>query len=181
MATNVGTLQKSNLFGFNLLVFQMILVLLGTYPISFSRPLIALEEILEKKIITEEVIVQSGHTQFVSKHMKIIPFIPLDDLLKIYEKADLIITQGGTGSVIKALKLRKRVIGIPRLYKNQEAVDDHQLELIEEMSKAGYLIPWYENDELKDLLEKAKNFIPSKFESNNQKIIDYLANYINQN
>jgi UDP-N-acetylglucosamine transferase subunit ALG13 len=158
---------------------MMILVLLGTYPISFSRPLYEIEKLLEQKVIKEEVIVQSGHTIFSSKHMKIIPFIALEELLKLYEKADLIITQGGTGSVIKALKLNKRVIGIPRLFKNKEAVDDHQLELIQEMSRAGYLIPWHENDNLEELLISAKKFKPPKYQSNNQKIIDYLINFIN--
>lgn len=156
----------------------MILVLLGTFPMTFQRPLLEIEKLMKKGIIKNEVIVQSGHTPFESKHLKIIPFMPMNELLDLYKKADLIISQGGTGSIIKGIKLGKKVILIPRLFKLNEHVDDHQTELAVEMSKNGYVIPWFENDKLEDLLLKAEVFEPRRFISDNKKITEFLINYI---
>lgn len=156
----------------------MILVLLGTFPMDFKRPLIEIEKLLKVGIIKDEVIVQSGHTPFQSEYMKIIPFIPINELLELYKKADLIISQGGTGSIIKGVRLGKKIILIPRLFKLNEHVDDHQTELALEMGKNGYVLPWFEDDSLEELLEKVKIFTPKVFQSDNSKISEFLINYI---
>lgn len=156
----------------------MILVLLGTFPLQFDRPLVEIEKLLNDGVIKENVIVQNGHTQFHSKKMIFKPFLPLEELLGLYEEADLIISQAGTGSIIKGLKKNKKIIAIPRLAKYGEVVDDHQKELVDEFSESGYLIGWNEKDKLSDLLEKAKTFIPKPYNSNNQKLVQYLIDYI---
>lgn len=156
----------------------MIFVLLGTFPTDFSRPLVEIEKLLKNKTINEDVIVQSGHTKFKSDLMTFKPFLSLDDLDEFYKKADVIISQGGTGSIVKGLKLNKKIIGIPRLKKFNEVVDDHQTELINELGKDNFLLPWNEGDDLKILLEKLKSFCPKKFESNNSKIVEFLNNYL---
>lgn len=156
----------------------MIFVLLGTFPTDFSRPLHEIEKLLKEKVINEEVVVQSGHTKFKSSLITFRPFLSLEELDDYYKKADLIISQGGTGSIIKGLKLNKKIIGIPRLKKYNEVVDDHQTELIDELAKDNFIIPWNEGDALKDLLEKSRNFNPKPFPLNNKKITSYLSEYI---
>jgi UDP-N-acetylglucosamine transferase subunit ALG13 len=158
--------------------FLMILVLLGTFPLNFDRPLVALEKLLNEGVISDEVIVQNGYTSFESSHMNLLPFLPLEELLDLYKKADLIITQAGTGSIIKGLKLNKKVIAIARLAKYGECVDDHQLELVHEFAAAQYLLPWYEGDNLEEILLKANHFDFQPYKSNNKEIINYLINYI---
>ncbi len=156
----------------------MILVLLGTYPIHFTRPLIEIEKLLQEGIITEEVVVQSGHTPFNSKFMTILPFLPLEELLAFYQKADLIITQAGTGSIIKGLKLNKKIIAIARLAEKGEHVDDHQSELVKEFSECNYILPWYKQDRLADILKKVPGFEPQLYKSDHKAIVKYLINYI---
>lgn len=156
----------------------MILVLLGTFPLKFDRPLIELDRLLKERIICEEVIVQSGHTVYDSPNMLFIPFLALDPLLELYRKADLVITQGGTGSIIKGLKMNKKMIAVARLAKYGESVDDHQAELIHEFAGANYLLPWNEGDNLAELISNAKNFQPTVYKSNNKEIVNYLINYI---
>ncbi|WPR73537.1 PssE/Cps14G family polysaccharide biosynthesis glycosyltransferase [Algoriphagus sp. NG3] len=156
----------------------MIFVLLGTFPLTFPRPLVEIEKLIQTGVITDEVIVQSGHTPFQSDHMKIIPFMPLDELLSLYQRADLIITQAGTGSIIKGLKLNKKMIAIARLAKLGEHVDDHQSELIKEFSECNFLLPWSEQDQLADILEKIADFKPQVYKSENKAIVNYLIDYI---
>jgi len=156
----------------------MILVLLGTFPLNFPRPLVEIEKLVLAGVITEEVIVQSGHTPFQSELITIIPFMPLEKLIALYEKADLIITQAGTGSIIKGLKINKKMIAIARLAKLGEHVDDHQSELVKEFSESKFLLPWHEQDKLSDILKKIPHFKPQLYKSDNKAIIRYLINYI---
>ena len=156
----------------------MILVLLGTFPLKFDRPLIELDRLLKEGVISEEVIVQNGHTVYDSPNMTFIPFLPLDGLLDLYRRADLVITQAGTGSIIKGLKMNKKMIAVARLAKYGEHVDDHQVELIQEFAGANYLIPWNEADNLAELISKAKKFEPTVYKSSNKEIVNYLIDYI---
>ncbi len=156
----------------------MILVLLGTFPLKFDRPLIELDRLLKDGVISEEVIVQNGHTEFQSSNIKFVPFLALDPLLDLYRRADLIITQGGTGSIIKGLKMNKKMIALARLAKYGEAVDDHQVELIQEFAGANYLLPWNEGDDLAELISRAKDFEPTVYTSSNKEIVNYLIDYI---
>ena len=156
----------------------MILVLLGTFPLKFDRPLIELDRLLKKGIILEEVIVQNGHTQYNGSSMTFIPFLTVDALLDLYRRADIVITQGGTGSIIKGLKMNKKMIAVARLAKYGESVDDHQTELIQEFAGANYLLPWNEGDDLAELISNAKNFEPTVYKSSEKEIVNYLINYI---
>jgi UDP-N-acetylglucosamine transferase subunit ALG13 len=157
----------------------MIIVLLGTFPTAFKRPLIEIEKLCKKGLITEEVIVQSGHTQFDSEYLKMRPFISPDELTELYKQARVVITQAGTGSLIKGMKLNKKIIAIPRLAKYGEVVDDHQEEILHEFTKLNYILPWTEDIALEEVLSKIDDFKPSPYVSTKQNIIDHLEGYIN--
>ncbi len=101
----------------------MILVTLGTFPTEFPRPLIAIDALCRKGVIQEEVIVQCGHTSFDSPYLIMRPFIAPDELAELTKQARIIITHAGTGSLIKAIKLHKKIIAIARLSKNEEMVN----------------------------------------------------------
>ena len=49
----------------------MILVTLGTQDKSFER-LLKIDELIDKQVIKEEVIVQAGHTKYESNNMEIL-------------------------------------------------------------------------------------------------------------
>lgn len=82
----------------------MILVTLGTQKQSFKRLL----DYIEKSNIEEEIIVQAGYTKYESKKMKIMDFVSYEEMDNLINKADIIITHGGTGSIIGPLKKGKR-------------------------------------------------------------------------
>jgi len=54
----------------------MILVLLGTQNNSFHRLLEKIDELVEKKIIDEKILVQAGYTKYQSQNMRIFDLIP---------------------------------------------------------------------------------------------------------
>ena len=81
----------------------MILVLLGTQNNSFHRLLEKIQENIDNGNIRDNVIVQKGYTRFESKDMKLYNQLPLDEISKLIEKADLVVTHGGVGSIISAI------------------------------------------------------------------------------
>ena len=153
----------------------MILVTLGTQKQEFTRLL----DYIEKSNIKDKIIVQAGHTKYKSKKMKIFDFIDYDKMNEYIQKSDLIITHGGTGSIITPLKDGKRVIACARLSKYNEHVDDHQNEIVDVFYDEGYILKLDENTKLNDILKDIKKFKPKTFISNTDNFIKKLENKIN--
>ena len=159
----------------------MILVMLGTQNNSFERLLKKMDELIEKKIIDEKVIVQSGYTNYESNNMRIFDLIPQEELERYQEQADLIITHGGVGSIVSSIKKGKKVIAVPRLRRYHEHVNDHQKQIVEAFDKKGYIIGIQRIDELRKAIIKAQDFVPKKYDErdkNNKKILNIIEEFI---
>lgn len=152
----------------------MILVTLGTQKEQFIRLL----DYIENSKIKDEIIVQAGHTKYDSKKMKIFDFIDYEAMSKLVDKADIIITHGGTGSIVGPLKKGKKVIACARLQKYGEHVDDHQTQIIDVFSEVGYIYKLDENDNIDKLVEKIKKAKMTKFVSNTTNFIRRLKEEI---
>lgn len=158
----------------------MILVILGTQDKTFERLLIAVDREIKKGTIKDKVIVQAGSTKYESNYMEIFDYNSIDKFEKLISGSDLIITHGGVGSIIGSLKQSKKIIAVPRLSKHKEHVNDHQVEIVEEFSKNGYILACNDLDQLDNVLEKVKDFVPNKYQSNNNKMINIIENFIGE-
>ena len=156
----------------------MILVVLGTQDKGFPRLLEAVDKEIEKGTIKDKVVVQAGQTKYESKNMEIFDLLPLPEFEKTMDKADLIITHGGAGSILDAIKRGKKIIAAPRLAKYKEHHNDHQKQIIGEFAKQGYILELRDFNKLDKLIEKSKNFKPKKFESNTNNMIKLIEEYI---
>lgn len=156
----------------------MILVTLGTQDKSFHRLLEELDRLIEEKIITEEVVVQAGTTVYSSSNMEIFDLIPVTEFQQFIQKADLIITHGGVGTIITALKQQKKVIAVARLKQYGEHTNDHQLEIIDRFDQEGYLIGVKGVTKLQEAYLQIEKFNPKKFQSNTSNIIQLIQNYL---
>ena len=156
----------------------MILVILGTQDKEFSRLLSAVEREIKKGNIKEKVVVQAGQTKYESKNMEILDLVSAPEFDKLIDKADLIITHGGAGSILTAIKKGKKIIAAARLKKYKEHHNDHQKQIIKEFADQGYLLELRDFNKLDKMLEKAKSFKPKKFVSNTNNMIKLLEDYI---
>lgn len=156
----------------------MILVMLGTQNNSFHRLLEEIDELVKKGIINDEIIVQAGYTKYNSKNMKILGLMPKEELEKYQEKADLIITHGGVGSIISSIEKRKKVIAVPRLHEYQEHVNNHQIEIVEKYSNENLIIGCKQVSDLEKAIKKVKKFTPKKFERSNSKMLEIIERFI---
>ena len=159
----------------------MILVLLGTQNNSFHRLLEEIQKNIDNGNIKEEVVVQKGYTKFESKDMTIYDELPIEKFNELIEKADLVITHGGVGSIINSITKGKKVIAVPRLKKYNEHVNDHQLDIIQTFDEMGYIIGIQEVQQLGEAIKKVKEFKPKKYVKNTGNIIKIIEDFIDNN
>lgn len=159
----------------------MIVILLGTQNYSFHRLLEEVQKCIDNGIINQEVIVQAGGTKFSSEKMQLFTLIEQDKLTELIEKADIIITHGGVGSIVNGVKLHKKVIAVPRLQKYGEVANDHQIQIIETFSKEGFIIGLNDVSELETAIKSIDSFEPKILESNTKNIINIISEFINNN
>lgn len=159
----------------------MILVMLGTQNNSFHRLLEEIDKLIDTGKIQEEVIVQAGYTKYESKNMKIIDFLPSEELEKLEQQANCIITHGGVGSIIGSIEKGKKVIAVPRLKQYGEHVNDHQLDIVESFDKLGYIIGTADVSQLGEALQRIKEFEPKKYIQNTGNIIKIVEDFIDKN
>lgn len=159
----------------------MILVLLGTQKNDFTRLLKAVQHNIDNGNIKVKVIVQAGSTKFESKDMEIFDLIPMDKMNDLIDSAELIITHGGVGSIVGALKKNKKIIVMPRLSKYEEHVNDHQQQIVSIFEEKGFIKSINSAEDLTNVLSDIHNFTPNVYQSNTNNIIEILSKFINEN
>ncbi len=156
----------------------MILVVLGTQDKQFTRLLKAVDREIKKGVIKDKVVVQAGHTKYESENMEIFDLLPSPEFNKLMDEADLIITHGGAGTILTAIKKGKKVIAAARLEKFKEHHNDHQKQIIGEFASRGYILELKDFNKLGTMIQNMKSFKPKKFESNTQNMINLIQGYI---
>lgn len=156
----------------------MILVTLGTRAFQFDRLLNKLDQLCKNGVITEPLVVQSVKCNIHYDTFNCKQYFSGEEMHDLMVKSSLIITHGGTGTITDALKLGKKVIGVPRLSKFHEHIDDHQVELIGYFSEQKLIIGIKDVEELEQAILSSKTFEPIRFESGNDKIKDIIKNFL---
>ncbi len=159
----------------------MILVNLGTHNLNFDRLLYVLESLIKGKIILEEVVVITGYKKFKSEYMNVVGLLPQEEYEKIMKKSNLVISHGGVGSLLSAIKLNKKIIGVARLAEHKEAINNHQIEILEKFEEMGYLLYLKDIKDIKELILNTKSIKTKKFVSNtkdfNRKLNEYIKDF----
>lgn len=158
----------------------MIFVTLGTQDKSFHRLLEAIDKAIEKGKIKEKVVVQAGHTKYESKNMEIFDLISPDEFSKLMDECDILITHGGVGSILTAVKKGKKVIAAARLKKYKEHTNDHQKQIIKEFEKEGYLLELKDFNQVGKTLKKLEKFKQKSFKSNTPEMIKLIENLVEE-
>lgn len=156
----------------------MIFVTLGSQKFQFNRLLKEIDRLIEENKINEEVFAQIGYSDYKPKNYRYKKFLDRDEYSIIISKADKVITHGGTGAIISAVKQDKKVIAVPRLGKYGEHVDDHQLQIVEEFKKLDMIECTLEINELEKSINLLKNCEFKKYISNTEKIINSIEAFL---
>ena len=156
----------------------MIFVALGTQKFQFNRLLIEIDRLVEEKKINEEVFAQIGYSDYKPKNYKYKEFLDRDEFAEIMSRCNKVITHGGTGAIVGAVKRGKKVIAVPRLAKYGEHVDDHQLQIIEQFTEMNFILGVKEVDEIENKLMNLDEECFKDYVSNTENIIKSIENYL---
>lgn len=159
----------------------MIFVTLGTQDKSFKRILELIQTQIDKGNIKEKVVVQAGYTKFISNDMEIFDYVDNQKFNQLIKKCDILITHGGVGNILTGLRAGKKIIAVARLAKYGEHTNDHQIQIVSNFAKKGYIMKLDENEDLDEVLKKCKKFNPQTWQANNANFIKKLKDYIDNN
>lgn len=158
----------------------MIFITVGSQKFQFNRLLKKVDELIESGVINEKVFAQIGVSNYIPRNYIYKDFITQDEFKEIMSEADIVLTHAGTGAVITALKMDKKVIAVPRLAKYNEHVDDHQVQLIDEFKEMKFIEPVYEIDDLPKALENVRVKDYNKYTSNTMAIVNSIKDFIDE-
>lgn len=156
----------------------MIFVTLGSQKFQFNRLLKKIDELIEKKIIKDEFFAQIGYSDYQPVNYIFKDFLDREEFSNFMKKSTLVITHGGTGAIITAVKAGKKVIAVPRLAQYGEHVDDHQLQLLNQFDGMGIILPCYNIEELNKKLFEIEQIKLKPYISNTKTIIEDIEKYI---
>lgn len=132
----------------------MIFASLGTMDMPFQRMAKAVDDFASNT--EEEVIVQTGFTDYEYKHAHAFKFCTKEEMLKYIDEASILILQGGWGAISEAMELHKRIVVIPRHDKTEHIHDQYQL--VEKLDALGCVIAVQDEDNLNEAVEKARTY-----------------------
>ena len=148
--------------------YVMILVLLGTQNNQFTRLLQEIEKCIDNGTINQRVVVQAGFTKF------------REVVENLADEAEFIITHGGVGSILMAIKKNKKVIAVPRLSEFNEHVNNHQRQIVEIFNDKGYIIGVQNIEDLSEAIKQIDEFIPKPYNGDNSKMLNIIESFIDK-
>lgn len=158
----------------------MIFVTLGSQKFQFNRLLIEIDRLIKEGAIKERVFAQIGYSDYLPQSYEYKNFLGREEFLEAMKKSTLVITHGGTGAIITAVKAGKKVIAVSRMAKYGEHVDDHQLQLLKQFDGMGIILPCYNVSKLKEAYQKIKNKKIVNYQSNTSKYLEEIEKFINE-
>ena len=158
----------------------MILVTVGSQKFQFNRLLKKIDELVDKKVINDMVFAQIGVCDYKPVNYEYIDFMSQDEFTKKLHECDMVITHAGTGVIVNAVKMEKKVLAIPRLAKYGEHVDDHQIQLIQQFDELNFIEPVYELNNIEEALVNIKTKKYNKYISNTDTIVKNIEDFIDK-
>lgn len=156
----------------------MIFVAVGTRKFQLNRLLSEIDALVEKGLIKEKVFAQTGYSDYRPKNYDYIDFMPKLEFDDRIRNCDLLITHGGVGIILTALKNEKPIIVFPRLSKYGEHIDDHQLEITEAFVELNYVLQVTNCNTLLKTINVAKKHIFNTYVSNRNSVIEYISGFL---
>lgn len=112
----------------------------GSRKYPFDRLFRKLDELYEDGTLTEPMFAQIGTSTYRPKLYIYKNFISPEEFDEKINEADIVVSHGASGSIMKALNAGKKVIAVTRLEKYGEHINDHQIQNNEAFSSNGYVL-----------------------------------------
>lgn len=158
----------------------MVFVTVGSQKFQFNRLLKAVDSLVANGVAGDDAFAQTGACDYAPEHMSCEAFLDREGFRAHMEACDVVVTHGGTGAIIGAVKSGKKVIAVPRLAKYGEHVDDHQTEIVRQFGDMGLIEPCMDPADLPGAYARAmaRDYLP--YRSNTARFCADLSEYIDE-
>lgn len=156
----------------------MVFITLGSQKFQFDRLLKKVDELIDEGVIEDEVVAQIGASEYMPRNYSYVRFMDRNQFAETMDRCTTVITHGGTGVIIGAVKKGKKVIAVPRLAKYGEHVDDHQLQLLHQFDDLQLICACYEVDQLGEFYQKLPEMVFRPYVSNTSVVIASIDEYL---
>lgn len=112
-------------------------VTVGNHNDPFERPLRWVDDLVARGVVAPPVLIQRGHTPFESPRCEVVDFLPMERFWDVVCQSRIVVTHGGNGSVVAALKNGRVPIIVPRERQYGEHLNDHQLRFARALEAQG--------------------------------------------
>jgi UDP-N-acetylglucosamine transferase subunit ALG13 len=126
----------------------MIFVTVGTHEQPFDRLVKEIDRLKGDTVIRDDIFVQTGYSVYKPQFCEHKDFIRFDEMITRMTESEMVITHGGTGSIMLVLYHQKIPVVMPRQKKYHEHIDDHQVLFCKTMADKKKIIAVYETDDL---------------------------------
>ncbi|MCW4466154.1 glycosyl transferase [Glutamicibacter sp. MNS18] len=133
--------------------YQLV-VSVGTDHHLFDRLIDWIDEWVDQQDVAPSVFVQHGASR-PPRNGTGRERLPRAELLGIYERAEVVVVQGGPGSILDVREVGVVPIAVPRVPELKEVVDGHQVEFTKVMANHGNAIFVDQRSELHRQLDRA--------------------------
>lgn len=156
----------------------MIFVTVGSQKFQFDRLLKAVDDLVASGAAEDGAFAQTGVCTYVPKYMRHEAFLDREGFRARMDACDVVVTHGGTGVIIGAVKDGKKTIAVPRRAEFGEHVDDHQAEIVKQFGDMGLIEPCLDPADLPAAYARAlsKDYLPYK--SNTARFCADLSEFI---
>ena len=156
----------------------MLFVTVGSQKFQFDRLLRAVDALVASGAVEGGAFAQTGACSYIPENFPSEAFLDRGRFGELMDASDLVVTHGGTGAIIGAVKRGKRVVAVPRLARFGEHVDDHQVEIVRQFSEMGLIEPCYDAEGLPEAYARALAGSYKPYRSNTEGFIADLGSYI---
>jgi len=153
----------------------LIFVTVGTQKFPFDRLAEALDGHIAAGRIRDEVFAQIGYTAYRPRHYRAVRMLPPEEAEARLRGCSVLIAHGGTSTIVRALRLGKKVLVVPRQRRYGEHVDDHQLEIARLFEDMRMVECAYDTADIPEKLERLRAGTYAPFRFDNRALLEAVA------
>lgn len=142
----------------------MIFVTVGSQKFQFNKLIEAADALVASGAVEGGAFAQTGACTYEPAYMEHGAFLDREGFQERMSACDIVVTHGGTGAIIGAIKAGKKVIAVPRRVERGEHVDDHQAEIVGQFGEMGLIEPCMDPTDLPAAYQRVltKGYLPYK-------------------
>ncbi|MFW5746491.1 MAG: glycosyltransferase [Nanoarchaeota archaeon] len=127
-----------------------------------------------------EIIMQIGRTPCTPRFAQFFRFGSRSHLQSCCSSADIVITHGGAGSIIMAVRNGAACICMPRTRRMDKCRDNHQVELVRRLAAQGRVISVESLKDIPAAIKKAERLVTSQKQTidKEQRLGDAIAHFL---